>query len=291
MAFDVVFLARGIGGGLPALERFLASYRKHPAGADHRLTVLMKGWDGIDGMDQARVLVDDAGGQVLDLPDDGFDWAAYSRAAAQLDGKGFCALNTHSAIQHAGWLKRLADAAGKPGIGAAGCTGSWGTMYPMRSFIAPVARVFAHAYGWPVGAAAFIAGHGLVTLLHRTQRGGFPRFPNPHLRSNAFFMQRELFLDFMATRPPIITKFDAYDCESGYDGMTRFLERRVLEVCVVGKTGEPWRRARWMKSDTFLAGEQGNLMISDNQTRAYDTTHSHMRHIKEVLAWGQKLTP
>ena len=38
----VLFLARGIGGGLAATEAFLQSYRVHPAGLAHDLIILAK---------------------------------------------------------------------------------------------------------------------------------------------------------------------------------------------------------------------------------------------------------
>ncbi len=40
----VVYLARGANGPEP-LRHFLASYRDHPAGADHDLYVAFKGYD------------------------------------------------------------------------------------------------------------------------------------------------------------------------------------------------------------------------------------------------------
>jgi hypothetical protein len=49
----------------------------------------------------------------LTLPDDGFDWAAYRRAAEHLPHEFACFLNTHSRIRADGWLSILRQTVAK----------------------------------------------------------------------------------------------------------------------------------------------------------------------------------
>lgn len=291
MTLAVAFLARGIGGGLSALERFLASWRAHPAGVEHQLWVLTKGWDGIAGLDAARSMARDAGAGMLDLPDDGYDWGAYFRAAAQIEAPAIAFLNTHSRIERPGWLRLLAEAAALPGAGMAGCTGSWGTIAPMRRFIVPIARDIARARGPLRGLAAFLFASALYPGKWLLQAGRYPAFPNPHLRSNAFLVRRNEFLAFAAVRRLPRTKRDAFALESGREGLARFLTARGLSLVLAAADGVHRTSDAWIDAHTFRIPGQDNLLVSDNQTRAYDAAGRHEKRIMELSAWGRCFTP
>ena len=47
---------------------------------------------------------------------------------------------------------------------------------------------------------------------------------------------------------------------------------------------------QWNRSGTFLQGRQENLLVSDNQTRAYDSASEAKRRQLSVYAWGEDLT-
>ena len=110
MTVAVVFLARGIGGGLSSLRGVLESYSLHSAGLVHDLVILLKGWEEPMELLEAEGLARAAGARSLTLPDDGFDWAAYRRAAEHLPHEFACFLNTHSRIRADGWLSILRQA-------------------------------------------------------------------------------------------------------------------------------------------------------------------------------------
>jgi hypothetical protein len=295
MSQAVVYLARGLGGGLASATAFLASYAAHPAGAPHDLIVVTKGWtgDGMDGPEGHMVLVERvhaAGASVVDLPDDGFDWGAYMRVAAQIEHDWICCLNTHSRIQADGWLAKLVRAAEQPGIGAAGATASFGTILPTFRFLPPLIRDVYSEDG--LGYAALVAGYRFVMDPYHWCKNvrQFPAFPNPHLRSNAFFMRRDLFLQFAAQSEIPMTKRVAFFLESGPKGMTRFLADRGLRVVAVGANGSAYEQKDWAQSGTFWSPKHANLMISDNQTRKYDEVSWWRQRHRERNAWGRPIS-
>jgi hypothetical protein len=288
----VVFLARGIGGGVEAADAFFASYRSHPAGARHRLVVIAKGWKDAHGRARLDKLAHEHDAATIDLPDDGFDWGAYMRVASRLDEEWVCFLNTHSRILTDGWLATLCAAAQQSKIGAAGATGSWGTIAPTFAFLLPTVRDIYHGTGLVKASVAagymYTLGYPISLLRNRNR---FPPFPNFHLRSNAFLIRRKLFLEYASDMPVPRTKPDAFDLESGRQSLTRFLAKRRLMPIVAGADGLAYASEEWMTSNTFRVPGQHNLIVADNQTRAYDTSAPMERRIMERSAWGRAFTP
>jgi hypothetical protein len=117
----------------------------------------------------------------------------------------------------------------------------------------------------------------------------FPPFPNPHIRSNAFFMKRERFL--ATSIGPLRSKWHAWAYESGRIGLTAQLRRQGLEAVLVTRQGEGFGVADWCQSGTYRMGTQPNLLISDNQTRIFlDLAPGH-QVTSARMAWGDYLGP
>ena len=292
MTTAVLFLARGEGNGLAAAEAFFDSYRAHPAGLDHQLTVLAKGWDDAAGHQRLAARARELDAALIELPDDGFDWGAYMRAAPRLGQDWLCCLNTHSRICADGWLATLRAAAERPGVGAAGATGSWGTNTPVFRLLAPTVADYWRRKG---SAKALSAALRLYVLRYPWQslRGApfFPGFPNPHLRSNAFLIRRALFTVFTADKPVPADKRGALVLECGHAGFTRFLAARGLRAVVAGADGQVYEQEHWPDSRTHCVPDRANLLVSDNRTRAYDAAAPFSRREMERAVWGRTFTP
>jgi hypothetical protein len=112
----------------------------------------------------------------------------------------------------------------------------------------------------------------------------FPAFPNPHLRSNAFMVRRERFLEFNLPAAP--GKFDTSLFESGADSMTARLRASNFGVLVVGADGIAYGVADWWRSNTFRSGDQRNLLVADNHTRAYAAMSPGARATHAWITWG-----
>jgi len=292
VSVTVAFLARGVEAGLPAVQAFLQSYRAHPAGAPHRLVVLMKGWDGIPGQDEARALAAEAGAEILDLPDDGFDWGAYFRLADVVETEFLFFLNSHSRILRDDWLALLLAQARKPGVGLVGCTGSWASLAPtLGLYWMPVLDRLRHDRRWWLWIAIGLLGSPRIAVMNLRQRWRFSPFPNPHIRSNALFVRTGLLRDYAKGKGLPRAKRDAHALESGRQSLTRFVGSLGLATLVCGADGTGYPPEDWPASGTFACPGQPDLIVSDNQTRAYDDRSPRLRRDFESAIWGRFLTP
>ena len=280
MTLAVIYIARGAGAGLPAVEAFLDAYQRYPSGYPHRLVVATKGWEGVSGLPDVIARLREIGADTVTLPDDGYDWGAYMRIIPDLKEDWLCLLNTHSRPLVENWLALLRQPASTPGVGAVGATGSWGSM----------------SVTWPLFESNFsrlaLYPARLVLGVFRLccNLGSFPSFPNPHLRSNAILMSRELFMSFCSNHDIPRSKRDAHILESGRTGLTAYLNSLGLRVQVAGADGGVYDPETWIKGGTFRVPGQPNLLVSDNQTRYYQQANNLLKRRLENAAWGVALT-
>lgn len=256
--------------GPDPLRAFLRSYESHHAGAEHELTVVLNGAGPAgpaSGAERAALLGELAVTEhrlislerpVLDLP-------AYGQAARVLAHERVCFLNSYSQILADGWLARLAAALDQPEVGLVGASGSWESQAEwMRG----------GARHWPKQ----------LLLLPRDRRA-YPRFPNPHLRTTAFMLERvrleQMGLEHAAG------KRATYLLESGRHSITRRIREQGLRAVVVGRDGRRYEVEEWPASRTFRSGEQENLLVADNQTRDYELASVGRRRQLSRASWGR----
>ncbi len=281
MPIGLVYLARGVDGGLPSSKAFFDAYRTFSAGCPHELIVITKGWSDVAEYKELLQLARAHTARIIELPDDGFDWGAYMRLTPQLTNDWLCFLNTHSRPRVQGWLNFLHEAATSQGVnvGAVGATASWETLAP----ILPPLSVKAE------NNQAFLYPFRLIrnTVRLVKNRRDFPSFPNPHLRSNAFIVRRQVFVDFVLTKSIPRCKRDAAVLESGRTGFSAYLASHDMKFLVAGANGNVYGPEQWINSQTFRVPGQANLLVADNQTKAYDMANRYMKSVLERFAWGR----
>ena len=259
--------------GTEPLKRFIESYRAFPAGMEHELTVVFNGFSGTDTAEH-RELLAALPHRELQLEGSVLDIAAYFWAARELDYRYLCFLNSYSTPLVSGWLSKLHTHATDPSVGAAGATGSWESFY---------SSYLRHRRADSRGRLSRL----LRSPYHRWKtaryRANFPTAPNPHLRSNAFMLERSRFLSLQPRR--IKTKWDTWVFESGRRGMTARLLAQGLQVVIVGRDGHAYEPEEWPESATFRLAEQRNLLIGDNRTRDYEEAGAEERALLNALAW------
>jgi hypothetical protein len=251
---QVVHLVRA-GNGIEPFADFLDSYRCHPAGMEHELVLLFKGFRS--KRDVSPYLERAAGldARALYTEDRGFDLSAYRRALENLDAPHVCFLNSFSRILYAEWLARLAGPLAEEDVGMTGASGTFESM-------------LSSAPRW----------------LKPLRRRSFPPFPNPHLRSNAFLLARSLALALGWNS--LRYKHDAWALESGKRSLTRQVLERGLLVLVMGRDGIAYEPERWRESATFRSGEQRNLLVADKRTEQYAEADAGFKRQLERMAWG-----
>lgn len=248
-ALCVVYLAWTPYGIEPA-ERFLASYRDHPASTAHRLVLALAGPDG----DRApwRRAFSDLRHEEVELGE-GMDLDHYRTVVDRVLAERYCFLNTVSAVLADGWLEQMERILLRPEVGMVGATGSYESPNSVRP--GPLRRL----------------------------RPGHDSFPNPHLRTNGFALERQLLLAL--DWPTGLTKLEAVALEGGRGSLTCQVRERGLETMVVGRDGVGYPPKQWRQSETFRSGEQANLLIADNRTRHYQEAGPLTRRGLAWLAW------
>ncbi len=110
-------------------------------------------------------------------------------------------------------------------------------------------------------------------------------FPNVNVRTNAFMIERELFLS--VDPGPLVTKGDCNRFEAGPESLTRQIGRRGLEPLLVDRFGKPWCVSEWPVSRIFRSGRQEALLVADNRTHHYAVAGPAKRLRLARLAWGE----
>lgn len=283
----VVHLARHANGWEP-FERFLRSYEEHPAGVDHDLVVALKGHPGpdppVDYVQRAAAV----GAAILQLDDTGFDLGSYRAAADALPYPTLCFLNSFSVILEDGWLAKLQHHHG-PEVGLVGASGSWESH--LAALSEPV-RAGLLLPPWRDAPEQFsqrrlsLRDRGWLVKDWLRHRADFPPFPNPHLRTNAFAVRREVLLGI--EMGPLASKEDALRLESGRASLTRQVVGRGLKVLVVGRDGLAYAPDDWPDSATFRSGDQANLLVADNRTEDWSAAVPELRTRLAAMAWGER---
>jgi hypothetical protein len=296
----VVYLCRFAEGEAP-VRRFLQSYQKHPAGIEHDLHVLFKGFPGPSSLAPTRALFGDLPINPIVLADVGYDIGSYIAAASSIPNRRVIFLNTFSQILATRWLQYFDLALNHSDVGVVGATGSWQAnasrderaiktilhnIAHLPSYMHQTTLLKRQAGGGideqrrkrPLGRYLFFPFYYLANLYE------FGRYPNPHIRTNAFMIERERFLSLR--RPSFARKRGALKFESGRLSMTRQILKHGLRPVVVDRDGNVYDVPEWRSSSTFHAGEQKNLIIGDSRTREYCVAAPKLRRFLESQAWA-----
>lgn len=301
----VIYLCRFAEGDEP-VRRFLQTYRDHAAGVEHDFHVVFKGFPDRATLDAARALFDGIAINAIELDDSGFDLGSYVAAAKAVSNRRLIFLNTFSQIQADNWLRHFDRAMNEPGVGVVGATGSW------QSNAAGYERTLKRLLNkvWNLNGVRQITGRGaaepppalpltmkrrsrlryILSLFHYVYNVfEYGRHPNPHIRTNAFMVDRAQFLSLKL--PSFKNKKDAYRFESGRRSLTRQYLARGLQTVVTDRNGKVYATEQWNVSETFWTGDQVNLLIADNRTCDYAEGTPEFRVYLEHAAWVDPWAP
>ena len=92
---------------------------------------------------------------------------------------------------------------------------------------------------------------------------------------------------FLLKKKTFKTKIDTYRFESGKIGLTRYLLKHKYTIKIIGANGRAYSIKNWPLSDTFRCNNQANMIISDRQTRYFDTRIYRHRKFFSTMTWGK----
>ena len=271
-------------------RRFLESYRENPGGIEHDLLIVFKGFAQPQDTAEYLELLAPIRYATFQVPDEGFDITAYFAVVKRYSEqyRYFCFLNSYSVILDHDWLRKLHENISNPEMGVVGSTGSWqshrGSM--ILTWRLPI-DIALRQYRLLQEYGVFIR---LISAIHEVWRQirlliSYDRFPNYHIRTNAFMISGELMKKLKCS--PLRTKEDAYRFESGKKGFTKQILNRGKRVIVVGKDGQSYEKENWRTSMTFRQSEQENLLVADNQTRDYQNSLPERCSYLSDVTWGE----
>jgi hypothetical protein len=245
----IAYIARGADYNWSSkIERFINSYKNNPAGVSHCLYVIFKGFESNADLEKAAFVFCTVPHKPIFLEDDNLDVGAYISWANMIEEDYICAFNTASEIVAPYWLKKLYINLGLRNVGLVGATSSYESL--------------------------------------KSYNPTFPRFPNIHIRSSAFMINRKLFLSLVG-HLKITEKHDAYNFESGRNSLTQKVLASGKQILLVGKNGRGYEPELWPLSNTFRMGKQENLLVTDNQTRDYmDAPWTTKKQFTDIT-WGK----
>jgi hypothetical protein len=264
--------------GLVAFTRFLASYRRHPAGREHGLVLLCKGFAAGSVAEWApyQEHLGELAYLRVTVPEEGFDLGAYRAFLPTAAGCTVLFLNSHAEVLVDGWLDLLARHSG-PGR-LVGATGSWNSHRRDR---------FTEVPPWHRPRRPFLSRVRRASLAFRDawqDEVTYPVFPNPHIRTNAFLLPPDL--HYVVTAWPVPRdKAACYALESGNAGLSRTVIGAGGALIVAGADGQAHTPGAWPRAGIFLSGRQQHLLIADNHTRAYAAADVASRRLLGWYTW------
>lgn len=267
--------------GIAHFRLFAASYCRFAAGCSHQLVIVFNGTalEHPNPPEEYLAYLEQLGGKADKCLyyQQGQDLEIYRRAAREIPAEYILFLNTYSILEAANWLKYYVGNF-DTGVGIIGASAS------CQSYYSAVFQKHAATWEADKGFLYNFRKYKLFLKAFFYWRFLFRPFPNPHIRTNAFMVRREVFL--MMNPGRLDTKFRAYLFENGRKGITAFYRKKGLKTLVVDKNGHTYAPAGWKKSRTFWNGEQENLLVSDNQTRLYTEASIEDKKQMTWLAWG-----
>jgi hypothetical protein len=265
--------------GIGYFVSFVKSYAQNPAGFIHQLYIIFNGVDESGVPEEyKKILQEHEINNIVITMESGQDIDAYLFAAKKVDADIFLFLNTYSILLADNWLKNYISAFDSPGVGLVGATGSFLSYYS--------AVMSNNSLAWE-NDKSFKENYRKYKLLLKAffyWRLLFKPFPNPHVRTNAFMIKRNVFLKI--TTQKLTSKFKAYQFESGRNSFTSQIINMGLQVFLIDKNGKTFDMSNWEMSYVFWRGNQEGLMVSDNQTKKYEEDEVDKRKKLTFLAWG-----
>jgi hypothetical protein len=267
----VVHLVRA-KNGIEPFKVFLDSYLRCPGGYDHDLIVLFKGFRSETDLLEYRALLKDVPHQSRCLMDFGFDIRGYFVAVRKYDYSYFCFLNSFSILLDVHWLAKLRNCMAETRAEMVGATGSWESNYTNNLLGQNTASTMVTRWK---------RAYGLKKLAHQ-----FKPFPNYHIRTNGLLISYKVLSK--VRKGFLLSKMDAHLFESGINGLTNQVSAMGFKFLIVGCDGLSYAPEEWHRSNTFRMGDQGNLLIADNQTRTYENATPEIKSLLSSFAWGSQ---
>lgn len=274
--------------GVSYFANFLESYSQHETGASHSLIIVFNGFSNQNELLPFTKLIKSYSiNHELIFAKSKFDIDVYYYVATRYSTfSSFVFLNTYSTILADKWLYYLSSNLLKNNVGCVSATGAWGDFRHRDDYLEAIGRL-----------KRFIFRLVDIKKVIYFKFNFYPQV-DVHLRTNAFMIDRELFLSIVRPKvKPLILSFlfglnakklRSFCFEHGMNSFSKQLIERGYLLQLVDKFGNGVNIEDWAKSNIFWSGMQENLLIKDNQTSKYELANSSERKLMRYAAWNIK---
>ena len=254
--------------GIEYLERFLKRYSFYDSGFDHDLLICFKQFKNNDSIEKWKKIINvkfiefDDSNQKND-----FDIGSYFRIAKRYNDRHILFLNSHTRPNTDDWLKIFANHFQEKSI--LGATAS------MSSLSSQFLNFFYYQHSkfqqlrW-----------GLKHLIRVSL------FPNPHIRTTAFFLLAKDLIELNYDTTKLIDKIETNYFEGGRSGLSNKLKKRGFDLILVNSDNKSFKINEWVNSETFCLGDQKKLVFIDNRTEEYSNSSDKEKLKRTKFCWG-----
>lgn len=270
--------------GTSYLENFLNSYVNNISGIEHNLIIVFNGLKSEDEIEPFLELLNNYTIEYqVEITKSKYDIDVYYYIANKyIKYEYFLFLNTYSIILSKNWLLYYFSNIIIDNVGCVSATGAWGDFNHALDYKIAIKEVFKFN----------------LNSLKKIIFFRYNFYPNVgiHLRTNAFMIQRKLFLTIVRpkVKPYFLSfllglnkkKIRSFCFEHGNNSFSIQLIRRGYKIKIINKFGIGFDIEKWADSNIFWNGNQENLLIQDNQTAKYHNTCSENQKKLKFAAWG-----
>jgi hypothetical protein len=292
MNFGIVYLCRGIDIDQQDIIDFSVSLEKNLLALDtncrYKIYIIFKGWEEKKYINPKTFFSNIKKNiSFFYFSDDGFDLGTYFKILKYVDEEYIYFFNSTSRIVDDNFFKFSINAMFDKKLGLLGWAGSFGTLRPSikkiffklkiniiinKNFINTIKDLLIDVIAFP---------------RHLYLYKNFPKFPNPHVRSNAFLIKKDLYEEFSKISKYPETKIEACELESGKNGLTKFVQKKGYDVKVVNSKNKIFDIRECDKSETWRTGDRQHVLVADNGTFFYEKMPISRKLFKEYSAWEE----
>ena len=252
---------------IEVLEKFLKSYEVFPSGYDHDLLICFKSFkDSQKVSDWSKKIPY----QFIKFYDEekinDFDIGSFFRVADKYKDRHILFLNSWARPNVKNWLKFFMDHYDEKKL--IGAFGSYDSL-PSNLFNFAFTHSKIKQIIW-----------GIKHLRN------VKLYPNPHIRTSAFFINAKDFLELKIDRAKLITKTKTFYFESGRKGMSNQLLEKGFELILVNSDNKSFEIKDWAYSETYCQKNQKKMIIADNRTDFYTYSDKNEQKISRKLNWN-----
>ena len=111
-----------------------------------------------------------------------------------------------------------------------------------------------------------------------------PIFPNPHIRTTAFIVDRSWLKENFKKAP--LSKDECLLFESGINGLSSTAIFQGYHNALVTSEKIYFDYTEWHQAGSFRSGKQSSLLVSDNHTRIFENETLEAKASYAIMTWG-----